>query len=271
MKKLAIVLYIFLLAIGVFVNLYGQQTEAGENAQVMIPDQAIRLRILANSDSDEDQALKRKVRDAVNEQINGWVAHLTSFSQAEQVIRLHLPDIEKTVADVLKKEKSDQTYHVQFGKVHFPTKIYGNYIYPAGEYQAILITLGEGKGANWWCVLFPPLCFLDFSNGEAVKAEEGAKTEMAPASEEAEAHKNEEHVNKKVVNKHQPEKDNATFVKKEKTTKDHEQEETENAPALQAAGAGTAVMSSSDVVVNDDDDKVEVKFFIKEMIGKIWP
>ncbi|ANB55850.1 stage II sporulation protein R [Anoxybacillus sp. B7M1] len=269
MKKLAIVLYIFLLAIGVFVNVYGQQTEAGENAQVMIPDQAIRLRILANSDSDEDQALKRKVRDAVNEQINGWVAHLTSFSQAEQVIRLHLPDIEKTVADVLKKEKSDQTYHVQFGKVHFPTKIYGNYIYPAGEYQAILITLGEGKGANWWCVLFPPLCFLDFSNGEAVKAEEGAKTEVTPASEEA--HKSEEHMNKKVVNKQQPEKDNATFVKKEKTTKDHEQEETENSPALQAAGAGTAVMSSSDVVVNDDDDKVEVKFFIKEMIGKIWP
>jgi stage II sporulation protein R len=269
MKKLAIVLYIFLLAIGVFVNVYGQQTEAGENAQVMIPDQAIRLRILANSDSDEDQALKRKVRDAVNEQINGWVAHLTSFSQAEQVIRLHLPDIEKTVADVLKKEKSDQTYHVQFGKVHFPTKIYGNYIYPAGEYQAILITLGEGKGANWWCVLFPPLCFLDFSNGEAVKAEEGAKTEVTPASEEA--HTSEEHMNKKVVNKQQPEKDNATFVKKEKTTKDHEQEETENSPALQAAGAGTAVMSSSDVVVNDDDDKVEVKFFIKEMIGKIWP
>ena len=58
--------------------------------------------------------------------------------------------------------------NVKFGKVQFPTKLYGQFLYPAGEYQAILITLGSGEGANWWCVLYPPLCFLDFSNGVAV-------------------------------------------------------------------------------------------------------
>lgn len=167
-NKIGIVLYIVLLIIGVIVNVYGQQTEAGVNAQVMIPNEAIRLRILANSDSAEDQALKRKVRDAVNAQINEWVENLTSFAEAKQVIQSHLPEIERTVAGVLRKEKSNQSYRVEFGNVHFPTKIYGNYIYPAGEYEAVLITLGDGRGANWWCVLFPPLCFIDFSNGEAV-------------------------------------------------------------------------------------------------------
>ncbi|GGJ74163.1 stage II sporulation protein R [Anoxybacillus voinovskiensis] len=171
-NKMGVILYIVLLMTGVFVNVYGQQTEAGANAQVMIPNEAIRLRILANSDSAEDQALKRKVRDAVNAQINEWVENLTSFAEAKQVIQAHLPAIEQTVAEVLQKEKSNQSYHVEFGNVHFPTKIYGNYIYPAGQYEAVLITLGDGKGANWWCVLFPPLCFLDFSNGEAVAKNE---------------------------------------------------------------------------------------------------
>ncbi|MGP3560127.1 stage II sporulation protein R [Geobacillus sp. BK01] len=166
--SIAVCLYIILLTTGVLVQLYGQQTNAGANAAVAVPDEAIRLRILANSDSVADQQLKRKVRDAVNAQINGWVAELTSFEEAKRVIRSHLPDIEQTVARILREEQSSQSYKVQFGPVRFPTKVYGNYVYPAGTYDAVLITLGEGKGANWWCVLFPPLCFLDFSNGDAV-------------------------------------------------------------------------------------------------------
>ncbi|ANB60029.1 stage II sporulation protein R [Anoxybacteroides amylolyticum] len=186
-NKMGIILYILLLITGVFVNVYGQQTEAGANAQVMIPNEAIRLRILANSDSAEDQALKRKVRDAVNAQINEWVEHLTSFAEAKQVIQAHLPAIEQTVAEVLRKEKSNQSYRVEFGNVHFPTKIYGNYIYPAGQYEAVLITLGDGKGANWWCVLFPPLCFLDFSNGEAVAQHEANDPQTASTTVSAPA------------------------------------------------------------------------------------
>lgn len=134
----------------------------------MIPGEAIRLRILANSDKPSDQQLKRDVRDAVNAKITVWVKDLTSIKKAKTVIKSKLPEIqaiaEKTVAD----KGSNQSVHVEFGKVQFPTKLYGEFLYPAGEYQAILITLGEGKGANWWCVLYPPLCFLDFSNGVAV-------------------------------------------------------------------------------------------------------
>ncbi|MBB5355451.1 stage II sporulation protein R [Anoxybacillus mongoliensis] len=170
MNKYVIILYITMIMIGAIITIYGQQTEA--QGDVVIPNEAVRLRILANSDSPADQALKRAVRDAVNEQITTWVSDLTSFEEAKQVIAQHVPDIEQTVARVLHEKKSDQSYKVTFGRVSFPTKIYGSYVYPAGEYDAVLITLGKGEGANWWCVLFPPLCFLDFSTGEAVRSVE---------------------------------------------------------------------------------------------------
>lgn len=156
-------------------NVYKEplMTGAQQNTEpVVIPEEAIRLRILANSDSEQDQVLKRKIRDEVNKEITVWVEKLTSIEAARELIESRLPEIEKIVQSVLVKENQEQKYSVDFDNVSFPTKMYGNFIYPAGEYEAILITLGEGKGANWWCVLFPPLCFVDFSNGQAVQAAE---------------------------------------------------------------------------------------------------
>lgn len=177
MKKQHIAfIYILLLLIGAIMNVYKEPLTAGAQQQgsepVVIPEEAIRLRILANSDSDEDQALKRKIRDEVNKEITVWVEKLTSIEAARELIQSRLPEIEKIVQSVLVKENMEQEFSVDFDNVSFPTKMYGSYIYPAGDYEAILITLGEGKGANWWCVLFPPLCFLDFSNGQAVQAAE---------------------------------------------------------------------------------------------------
>ncbi|OAS88102.1 MULTISPECIES: stage II sporulation protein R [Metabacillus] len=170
-------IYIFLLLIGAIVNVYREPVAASTQEPVVIPDEAIRLRILANSNSDEDQELKRMIRDEVNKEITQWVAELTSVETARQLIQSRLPDIEAIVEDVLERENKPQSYSVNFDNVSFPTKLYGNFIYPAGEYEAILISLGEAKGANWWCVLFPPLCFLDFSNGEAVQAAEAEEVE----------------------------------------------------------------------------------------------
>lgn len=137
----------------------------------VIPDEAIRLRILANSDTDKDQAIKRAIRDEVNAQILTWVHDLTSFKEAKKVIKKRLPEIDQTVQDILKREKQKIPYDVKFTNAKFPTKAYGNVLYPAGTYETVLITLGEGEGSNWWCVLFPPLCFLDFSTGQ-VKEDE---------------------------------------------------------------------------------------------------
>lgn len=173
-SKMMICLYMFLLLCGVFANLGKEETAAASaNQPVVIPDEAIRLRILANSDRSADQDVKRSIRDEVNANITEWVKDLTSIEEARRVIRSKLPDINRIAKAKLKEQHIDQSVSVSFQKASFPTKLYGNFVYPAGKYEAILITLGEGDGANWWCVLFPPLCFIDFSNGEAIASPEG--------------------------------------------------------------------------------------------------
>ncbi|RPF54094.1 stage II sporulation protein R [Aquisalibacillus elongatus] len=155
-------------------------TSSEENFQV-IPDEAIRLRILANSNSEADQELKREVRDQVNAEVTEWVEELTSIDEARKIIQNRLPEIEAIVAETV----GDQPYTVDFGEVEFPDKVYDNYVYPGGTYEAILITIGEGQGDNWWCVLFPPLCFVDFANGTTV-LEHDTEGESVEEEEEVE-------------------------------------------------------------------------------------
>ncbi|WP_010648380.1 stage II sporulation protein R [Oceanobacillus massiliensis] len=182
---IALIFSIFFLALPA--NGVGKQESNKLDYQV-IPDEAIRLRILANSDTDEDQALKRLVRDRVNEQITDWVQHITDIEEARALIESRLPELEMIVANTIEESGKDNPFTVEYGdQVTFPAKLYGSFLYPAGEYEAVLITLGEGKGANWWCVLFPPLCFLDFFNGTTVaEAETEAADIEAPEEEEEE-------------------------------------------------------------------------------------
>ncbi len=156
-----------------------------EQGYQVIPDDAIRLRILANSDNEADQELKRTVRDEVNEVITEWVADITDIEEARQLIESRIPEINEIVKEVLKSEGSTGSFEVEYGSnITFPAKLYGDFVYPAGEYEAVLITIGEGKGDNWWCVLFPPLCFLDFSNGTTVAAAEESVDEGQQVEEE---------------------------------------------------------------------------------------
>ncbi|OQP06790.1 stage II sporulation protein R [Geobacillus sp. 46C-IIa] len=298
-NSIAVCLYIILLTTGVLVQLYGQQADAGANAAVAVPDEAIRLRILANSDAAADQELKRKVRDAVNAQINSWVAELTSFEEAKRVIRSRLPDIEQTVARVLRDEQSDQSYKVEFGPVRFPTKVYGNYVYPAGTYDAVLITLGDGKGANWWCVLFPPLCFLDFSNGDAVmmRAEERPANEASkPAPAEADQPAKGKRSEKEAVQPDEQEGGSTTAAEDtisaeaDRVSKDVDDvgirvggvdNEVDGASAAandigedeNAAGEQGQMESgnASPVVIAEPEQRIEVKFFFKEWLAHLIP
>ncbi|MFJ7977768.1 stage II sporulation protein R [Peribacillus sp. NPDC096379] len=168
MRKNLALIYLLILTIGTIVSLYMPKVEATVDETEMIPDEAIRLRILANSDLEADQAVKRLIRDEVNKEITTWVEDLTSLDEARTTISSNIPQIQKIAERIIAEKGLNQTVSVKFGKAEFPTKLYGQYLYPAGEYEAIVITLGAGEGANWWCVLFPPLCFLDFSNGTAV-------------------------------------------------------------------------------------------------------
>ncbi|MEF2244117.1 stage II sporulation protein R [Paenibacillus sp. IITD108] len=132
-----------------------------------IPEEAIRLRILANSDKPEDQLVKRVVRDEIVNAMNSWAKGLDSIDQARETIAKNIAELEQIVKRTLESRGYDYGFKVELGQVEFPAKMYGNVIYPAGQYEALRISLGEAEGQNWWCVLFPPLCFVDSASGEA--------------------------------------------------------------------------------------------------------
>jgi stage II sporulation protein R len=157
-----------------------------------IPSEAIRLRILANSDGAADQLVKRVVRDEVVKAMNGWASGQQTIEEARATIQSKLPELQGIVKDVLASRGFAYTSSAELGLVDFPTKMYGSKVYPAGQYEALLITIGEGKGQNWWCVLFPPLCFVDAATGEAsaaadvpAKAEAGAAVTAVKAGADA--------------------------------------------------------------------------------------
>lgn len=182
MKKLVFFIFILILISPIGWN-NNSQANVESDYQV-IPDEAIRLRILANSDNEEDQKLKHLVRDRVNEEVTEWVQEITDIDEARELIQEKLPEIESIISEVIEEAGTDNSFTVDYdNEITFPMKLYGDYLYPAGEYEAILITLGEGNGANWWCVLFPPLCFLDFSFGTTVEAKDLQEEEQEEPEE----------------------------------------------------------------------------------------
>ncbi|WP_165452653.1 stage II sporulation protein R [Paenibacillus thalictri] len=125
-----------------------------------IPQDSIRIRILGNSDSVADQWVKREVRDALNEQLSGWVNQPHSLGEARTLIRSKLDQIELLSNKTLHDRGFNYEAKVELDTVPFPEKTVGSEVYPAGQYEALRVTLGKGEGQNWWCVLFPPLCFM---------------------------------------------------------------------------------------------------------------
>lgn len=140
---------------------FASKAEAASSSEGSIPQESIRLRILANSDSPSDQWVKREVRDAIVEQMSQWVTGPQTIEEARQTVRNHLPELNDLVGQTLRQNGFDYSYQVELGVVPFPTKMYGNEVYPAGNYEALRVSIGNAEGQNWWCVLFPPLCFVD--------------------------------------------------------------------------------------------------------------
>lgn len=114
----------------------------------------VRLHVIANSDSDGDQLIKLKVRDAI-------LAHANADFTKKSEVAAQLDSYKQIAEDVIAQCGCDYAVDVQYGNFKFPTKHYDNISLPAGNYDAVRIVIGEGKGQNWWCVLFPPLCFVD--------------------------------------------------------------------------------------------------------------
>lgn len=125
----------------------------------------IRLHVLANSDSSQDQALKLLVRDRVLNEMKDRFRKSKDLAESRQILLECLPLIEDIAEETLLTEGFDYDVKAMHGQYDFPTKNYGSFILPAGQYEAVRVVIGEGRGANWWCVLFPPLCLV---NGKSV-------------------------------------------------------------------------------------------------------
>jgi stage II sporulation protein R len=127
--------------------------------QQSIATKILRFHILANSDSEADQELKLIVRDAVGEMLEKKLEGVSDLSQTEKIVTDNLSKIEKTAEKTMAENGYDYDAKATLARVEFPEKSYGAYTFPAGEYEALEVTLGAGEGHNWWCVLYPNMCF----------------------------------------------------------------------------------------------------------------
>lgn len=152
MKKLTSVILIFIATIFI-IN--------GNNANI---DEMIRIRVIANSNSKYDQKLKMSVSNELSKNLYNLLKDETNINNARTLIKNNLSNIDDTVNKLLKDER--YSYNINYGMNEFPKKEYNGTIYKEGKYESLLVTLGQGKGDNWWCILFPPLCLLDATKEE---------------------------------------------------------------------------------------------------------
>ena len=128
-------------------------------------DKLIRFHVIANSDSEEDQNLKLKVRDEVISYLQPKLENSNSIEESEKIIKNEYKTLENISKKVISKNGYNYIVKVGLEYSNFPAKQYSSVVLPAGKYKALRIIIGEGKGKNWWCVMFPPLCFIDDQNG----------------------------------------------------------------------------------------------------------
>lgn len=243
----AIISIIVLLIGGTAIAVHYSPASAYEAAgnQGPIPDEAIRIRIIANSDSDEDQATKRAVRDRVEEEIVSWGKMPTTIDAARELIRSHLQDVQEAADSTLQAKGAKYGAKVELAKVPFPAKTFEGYDYPAGEYEALRVTLGEGKGANWWCVLFPALCLAGATQTEDTAAD----VQTAKATQEA--------------------SDKASTGQKAKDADGNAQADaTKKAQPVKTSAQST--VDSAPPQAQSDDAKPETKFFLLVLLEKLF-
>ena len=147
MKKMIPILFICFLIYG-----YANKEE------ILIPTDAIRFRVIANSNEEIDQEVKMKVKEAIEQEVNKLMLEAKNSEETKKLINENMEHIQQIVNQYTTDNK------ISFGVNYFPEKEYHGVTYPSGEYESLVITLGNGVGNNWWCVMFPPLCLLEAKN-----------------------------------------------------------------------------------------------------------
>lgn len=154
----------------------------GEDVQKDIACKIIRFHVIANSDSKDDQALKLKVRDKVLEYMQPKLKKSKSIDESRKIIEQSNEEIIAIANKVIKDNGYNYSAKTTLSNENFPIKTYGNITLPQGKYEAYRIIIGTGKGQNWWCVMFPPVCFVDITKGEVSykQTEEQMKRVLSP-------------------------------------------------------------------------------------------
>lgn len=137
------------------------KTRLEQEIQRGIAGEIFRLHVIANSDTQKDQELKLEVKNQVVDFLEETVGETHSAEETKEAVLTHLAQIEEEARDTVEEKGYDYPVQAVVEKTYFPEKTYGDCTFPAGEYEALVIRIGDAKGKNWWCVLYPSLCFLD--------------------------------------------------------------------------------------------------------------
>lgn len=163
-NKLFAIITIFILVFFIFLNL-------GQPQNNNLNEKLIRFHVLANSDLEEDQELKIKIKNSVLEYIYPKLSNSHNINKSREILIDNINEIEDIAKTVILENGYNYDLKLELTHDNFPVKTYGNITFPQGNYEAFRIIIGEGKGKNWWCVMFPPLCFVDVTKGEVAYEE----------------------------------------------------------------------------------------------------
>ena len=163
MKKFILTSITIIIIISIVLNGSNVSTKA---TQSDIASKLIRFHVIANSDDKIDQELKLKVRDSVLKYVSPKLEECKSIEQSRQIINKEDKNIKKIAQNIVNKNGFKYSVATTMSQEDFPVKTYGNITLPQGQYEAYRIVIGNGSGQNWWCVMFPPLCFVDITKGD---------------------------------------------------------------------------------------------------------
>lgn len=155
MKKIIFIVIVIIISFILYVNVNASVDE------VIIPDAAIRVRVIANSNSIYDQSMKMKVKNYIEKTISSKLINVSDIDMAREVINSEISNLNQGINDIFNQNNYNMEYVIHFGDNFFPEKVYKGVHYKEGSYESLVVTIGEGAGDNWWCVLFPPLCLLE--------------------------------------------------------------------------------------------------------------
>ena len=160
-KLKSIILLLFLLFLYVFISAQSYVSAISTN----LSEAVFRLHVIANSDTDEDQSLKLKVRDSLLNYMNELCSNCSTKQEAISIAETHKADFQRIAEETIANNGYNYSVKININNFYFPTKNYGDISLPAGMYDALRVEIGKANGQNWWCVMFPSLCFVDISSG----------------------------------------------------------------------------------------------------------